>query len=214
MRNRQVPVVASWLLKKFVRGEYSESLLGDLLEEYQSGRAPGWYWGETLVALLHSLRRDGRRLLFRHVTYFISVLTAQCILLAWIVGLSVQHIRHCPVLPTLSEETSHSMLCVSAAEVAIVLMTWLRPFGIAVRTNRKSRFLRLLVLAFAAIGLGGGALTWAAPAACTTGLLSCSHSSVADSCALRDDASAKGRSAAEPVQPALRPGLASNADGK
>lgn len=203
MTNREAPAVASWLLKKLVRGEHSEPLLGDLIEEYQTGRSPGWYWWETLAALLHALRRGGCRLFSRRVAYFIPVLTAQCLLLVWIFGLSEQHMRLCRTLSTLSRTTTVPMLSAGAAEVAIVLAIWLGRSAIDVRAGRTSWFLRLLVLVFAAVGLGSGAITWAGTAVCLTGPLSCSHSATADSCALRRDARLQGNSSA--IQPARRP---------
>lgn len=208
MTSREVPVVASWLLKKFVRGAHSESLLGDLLEEYQTGRAPGWYWWETLVALLHALRRDGRGLFSRRTAYFISALAAQCLLLVCFLGLSEQHLGDCRALPSLLGATTVPVLWAGAAEVAIVVVTWLGLFANVGRAGRQFGLLRLLVLAFAAVGLGGGALTWAGTAGCQIGPRASSHSSVADSCALPGNASPQRRSSeARPARTASRADL-------
>jgi hypothetical protein len=46
------PRLARWLLKHFGPAYRRESLLGDLLEEYQEGRTPAWYWRQTGAALL------------------------------------------------------------------------------------------------------------------------------------------------------------------
>jgi hypothetical protein len=34
------------------RGQYGDSLTGDLIEQYQQGRSPGWFWRQATVALL------------------------------------------------------------------------------------------------------------------------------------------------------------------
>jgi hypothetical protein len=78
MTVRQPPALAAWLLRRFVSGYRSESLAGDLFEEYQTERTPGWYWREVMAALLVSARCRARLLFSRY--------TAEIILL--IVGLT------------------------------------------------------------------------------------------------------------------------------
>lgn len=48
------PRLATWLLRHFGPAYRRESLIGDLLEEYQLQRSPGWYWRQTGAALLIS----------------------------------------------------------------------------------------------------------------------------------------------------------------
>ena len=78
MTLRRPPRLAAWLLKRFASGYRSDSLSGDLLEEYQTGRTPGWYWREVIAALLVSARCG--------VGWFFSRYAAEILLL--IVGLT------------------------------------------------------------------------------------------------------------------------------
>jgi hypothetical protein len=117
MSSREPPLVAAWLLNRFVAWDRKESLLGDLFEEYQAGRTAGWYWRETVVALLISMRGGIRR-------FF-------------------------------SDRRAHFIL----------------------------RIIRWSLAALVALGVGGGALTWASTAAHTTAAGVCSSSPVGGSCA-------------------------------
>ena len=74
MTMRQPPTLAAWLLKRFVSGYRSEALSGDLLEEYQTGRTPGWYWREVIAALLVSARSGVRWLLSRYAAEIILLI--------------------------------------------------------------------------------------------------------------------------------------------
>ena len=119
MTGRTPPAVAAWLLNQFVGGAGKESLLGDLFEEYQAGRTTGWYWRETVVALLISMRRGARRLgSYRRAQFILQII-------------------------------------------------------------------RWSLAALVALGVGGGALTWASTAVRTTGLPVCSSSSVGNACSHR-----------------------------
>jgi len=44
------PLLATWMLRLVV-GSHSESLEGDLLEGWRSGRSRAWYWRQVLVAV-------------------------------------------------------------------------------------------------------------------------------------------------------------------
>lgn len=55
---KKTPAVATALLSRLGPGD--ESLLGDLAEEYQSGRSRAWYWRQVLSAVaLTSMREVG-----------------------------------------------------------------------------------------------------------------------------------------------------------
>jgi hypothetical protein len=169
VRFRQVPALPTWLLRRCVSRGQREALLGDLFEEYQAGRSPGWYWRETLIALLLSIRRDACRLFFHRGAQFILALVAQSLLIlyVWVAALAQPFRQHCPAWPIPLSGSTVPLLGAAMAQIAIVLAVWLgaprRPL------NPRSRLFRLAVAAFAAIGLGGGALTWAGTASCPMG---------------------------------------------
>jgi hypothetical protein len=43
--------LATWMLDRFTLGARNESLSGDLLEEFHSGRSTAWYWRQALSAV-------------------------------------------------------------------------------------------------------------------------------------------------------------------
>ena len=52
MNFRQPPKLAVWLLNRLGVTAHNEPLAGDLLEEFRSGRTPGWYWRQAFMAIL------------------------------------------------------------------------------------------------------------------------------------------------------------------
>ena len=52
MTGRVPPRIAMWLLKHLGPGYRSESLAGDLYEEYQHDRKAAWYWRQATVAIV------------------------------------------------------------------------------------------------------------------------------------------------------------------
>ena len=63
MRLRPEPTVATWFLKLFCSSPEHESLIGDLLEQYQRGRGRFWYWRQVIAIVFLGLERKVRRLL-------------------------------------------------------------------------------------------------------------------------------------------------------
>jgi hypothetical protein len=58
---RVPPRLATWLLLNLGGGPFSESLAGDLMEEYQCGRSRCWYWREVAAGLFLARTRLLRR---------------------------------------------------------------------------------------------------------------------------------------------------------
>src|SRR5262245_8229996 len=56
MRLQPEPTVATWLLKLFCSSAESESVIGDLLEQYHLGRSRFWYWRQVIAIVFLSLR--------------------------------------------------------------------------------------------------------------------------------------------------------------
>jgi hypothetical protein len=54
MRPPQPPALATWLLNQLPLVENHESLIGDLVEQYQGGRSVAWFWRQTVgVVVVH-----------------------------------------------------------------------------------------------------------------------------------------------------------------
>jgi hypothetical protein len=51
MRFSEPPVVATWLLDHFGPGPGNDAILGDLIEQYRSGRPRAWYWQQVITAI-------------------------------------------------------------------------------------------------------------------------------------------------------------------
>jgi hypothetical protein len=60
MKSTEPSRLALWLLNHQIGGYRTESLAGDLVEEYTQGRSTGWLWGQILVALARGCVRAVR----------------------------------------------------------------------------------------------------------------------------------------------------------
>jgi hypothetical protein len=60
MKSSPAPTLATRFLNHFGSGPTNDTLIGDLLEEYVSGRSRAWYWRQVLMAILVGSYRDIR----------------------------------------------------------------------------------------------------------------------------------------------------------
>ncbi len=72
------PVLATWLLRHFGSARMNDPLMGDLMEERQSGRSRLWFWKQVLVAVFTGLSKD----MWNH-----KILALRAIAIGW--GLSI-----------------------------------------------------------------------------------------------------------------------------
>jgi len=61
MRPRCEPAAAGWLLELFCSSAEHESVIGDLVEQYQLGRGRFWYWRQVLAIVFFGLYRKAAR---------------------------------------------------------------------------------------------------------------------------------------------------------
>jgi hypothetical protein len=60
MKRTEPPFIATWILERLTPGNSNDALLGDLLEEFRSGRSAGWYWRQVLAAVANGCFREMR----------------------------------------------------------------------------------------------------------------------------------------------------------
>src|SRR5271168_266110 len=154
MSERVPPKLASWLLKRCGSPFHAESLEGDLFEQYQEGRSRAWYWGQVSAAiwiaggrLLRTLPWTGTaRLLSRGLVEVGAGLTALTI---------ADRARR---TSSVAEMMSSTFVCTLSVLIAVAVVGLL--LGLTAR-RRQGREISALMLAFGAVALSAGALTWA-----------------------------------------------------
>jgi hypothetical protein len=60
MKSLEPPSVATWLLVHFTCGRRNDSLIGDILEEYQFDPSRAWFWRQAVGAILASFGTEIR----------------------------------------------------------------------------------------------------------------------------------------------------------
>jgi hypothetical protein len=55
---REAPGLAIWLLNHFGASAQNDAILGDITEQYASGRSPGWFWKQVISAIAISTFRE------------------------------------------------------------------------------------------------------------------------------------------------------------
>jgi len=74
MTPKQPPRLARWILEHLTTDEQKDTLSGDLLEEFTSGRSRGWYWRQVATAVIVSMTRTLR------TNWFALAFSALCVL--------------------------------------------------------------------------------------------------------------------------------------
>jgi hypothetical protein len=171
MSERVPPKFALWLLKQGGSSYHSDSLAGDLIEQYRQGRSRAWCWGQVAAAIAIARARFIRTLPWTEAGRVLSRLlaeTAAVLALAVIVDQgrrahSIAGMTHQLFLGTLA---------------ALIAVSWIG-FRISARSGGRKRThsaVHVLMLAFGVIALGAGTLTWAATTlrdACQTAACVC-----------------------------------------
>ena len=81
MRLRPPPAAATWVLKLFCSNPEDDSLVGDLMEQYQRGHGPIWYWRQVLVIVFLGFYRKPGRVLVRTMRLGFALILLIAILL-------------------------------------------------------------------------------------------------------------------------------------
>jgi hypothetical protein len=156
MSERVPPAFALWLLKYWGSPYRSESLTGDLIEQYQEGRSRAWFWGQVTTAILIARGRFIRALPWAATGRVLARLLAETAAVLAVVVI-VAHARRAP--------SPLQMMNQTFAETLIALMAVaLIGFRVSIRSKRRIQtraVIGALMLAFGVIALGVGTLTWA-----------------------------------------------------
>ncbi len=60
MRSAQPPTFATWLLRHLGSSPHNDSIIGDLIEQYENTPSPVWYWKQCLKAIAVGLFNECR----------------------------------------------------------------------------------------------------------------------------------------------------------
>jgi hypothetical protein len=157
MTVRMPPALAMSLLRHLGSGYQSESLEGDLFEEYQQGRAPWWYWRQVLVAIFVARVRSLRAVMLRFAVPLVLRLFTEVALILGGVAVAAQSRQVCSIQALLSPAFIITLVGVIALAQAVGYYLSLRR---STRSTKQPR-IRHLVTAFTLAALSVGTLTWA-----------------------------------------------------
>ena len=156
MIERMPPKLAMWLLEEWGSCYHSESLAGDLIEQYREGRSRAWYWKQVIAAILAARWRFVRSLKWSGAARVVARLVAEAAAVLTIVVI-VDRVRR-PLPP---DDTTHQafigVLLMLMAVAFIGFFASIRP----VKRGRAHAVINTLMLVFGVIALGAGTLTWA-----------------------------------------------------
>jgi hypothetical protein len=157
MMGRHPPKVATWLLQRLGAGRHSESLAGDLIEQYAQGRSRLWYWQQVALAILlaraHAFRA---RPCIAAMRVFFRLLAEVAVVLGIVSIIDQSRRAH-----DLKEDMlSPTFIGTMAFLIAIALVGLLLPLT-TLRSKRPPAPINRLIVLFAMAALGAGTLSWA-----------------------------------------------------
>jgi hypothetical protein len=170
MSRRAPPKFALWLLKHWGSPYHSESLAGDLIEQYHEGRSRAWCWGQVIAAVAIARAR------FIRTLPWVEAGRLSCRLIAETAAVLALAVIVDQVRRAHSIAGMHRFFLATLAVLVTVALMGFRmaaPAGV-----RKGTYpaMHALILAFGVIALGAGTLTWAATThrdACRTAACVC-----------------------------------------
>jgi hypothetical protein len=165
MTLRAPPRLAACLLKHFGPSYRSESLAGDLFEEYQLNRSPVWYWRQVVAAICVG-RAMNLRKIFTVPRLAVPAMLRFSIEAAALIGciaLAEQFRRTCPIGP--AADIAWVVTIVAAAALCFSVGSYVS-FCISLALRRRavgdrSAPIKPLIRVFAITALSAGTLTWA-----------------------------------------------------
>jgi hypothetical protein len=144
MRSTEPPRLAIWLLRHFGCGLHTESLLGDLAEQYRQGHSRLWYWKQVVASVLLSFVSE----VWNHRLLALRALTVGWVIKA-ICGFAFLYIYGTPAKRLFTGEIESSLLVAVIGLLAMMFNAW-----IVAQTHRSHyKAMVLLYLAVELIGI-------------------------------------------------------------
>lgn len=155
MMKRSPPAVATWLVSHFASDYQRDSLVGDLIEQYQQGASRLWYWKQVGVALLVASAKVLRPTLAVWAARILLRVVAESVAVTGLASLFFELRR-----------ADGPDFFRSALIACIVLLASIASLGFhasVARGLRKQRHpaIKRLLAPFAAVALSLATLTWA-----------------------------------------------------
>ena len=150
------PRVATWLLRRFAAGWHSESLEGDLIEQYAQGRSRLWYWRQVAMAIVIARSHGFReRTWIAAIRAILHLLTELAVVLGAVSLIDQSRRAHDwqDMLSPAFIETMTVLVTIASAGLwlTVKLVKWKRSYGP----------INLLIVFFAVAALGVGTFSWA-----------------------------------------------------
>jgi hypothetical protein len=150
------PQVATWLLRRLAVGWHSESLEGDLIEQYAQGRSRLWYWRQVAMAIVFAQSHAFRtRIWIATIRVFLHLFTELAVVLGAVS--IIDQSRHADdwqdMLSPAFIATMTVLITIGLAGLwlTVKLLKWRQSYGP----------IKPLIVFFAVTALGVGTFSWA-----------------------------------------------------